>query len=79
MTWENTTRRRRLARRRSDYHQQRIKESDTTKQKLSAACQWLISEAWSAGLVEEVHQWVLQKVHDVRKEEQHHDRDDHAA
>lgn len=68
MTWTNTLRQRRETRRRTDYHEERIASADTTKKKLSAACQWLISEAWAAGLVDEVHHWVVEKVHDVRKE-----------
>jgi hypothetical protein len=77
VTWINTKRARRKARRSSEYHLRRIQTAETSRQKLSAACGWLISEAWQAGRVAEVHGWVIDKVHELRKEASK--RDDHAA
>lgn len=78
MTWENTKRARSKARRRHDYHQQRITDAGTQKQKLSAACQWLISEAWLAGNLDDAHTYVMTYINELR-EEAHDDRHDHAA
>nr|WP_221374431.1 hypothetical protein [Actinoplanes polyasparticus] len=68
MTWTNTKRARSKAERRRDHHEDRIKTADTSRKKLSAACGWLIAEAWQAGLTAEIHAWVLEKVHELRKE-----------
>ncbi|GIM88728.1 hypothetical protein [Paractinoplanes toevensis] len=77
MTWENTLRERRRAKRRKDHHEQVIAKADTSRKKLSAACGWLITEAWQAGRIAEVHAWVLEKVHEIRKEANR--RDSNAA
>lgn len=79
MTWANTTRTDRKARRRRKWHEDRIDHAGTEKRKLSAACDWLVSEAWQAGRVAEVLEYVLTKVHELREEKSHHDRDDNAA
>ncbi|GAA0494595.1 hypothetical protein Ade02nite_20040 [Paractinoplanes deccanensis] len=73
MTWTNTKRVRRELRRRSDYHQERMAQAATSKQRLSAACQWLISEAWQAGRVAYAEQLVLEAINRIRKEANHHD------
>ncbi len=67
MTWENGVRERRKARRRADLHEQRIANAPTSKKRLSAACQWLISEAWLAGRVDDAVQHVLDLIHELRK------------
>ncbi len=78
MTWENGLRERRRARRRQQAHEQRIADAPTSKKRLSAACQWLISEAWLAGTVDDALQHVLTYVHELRKGAGH-DRADDAA
>lgn len=78
MTWENAKRARAKARRRQDWHEQRIADAATQKQKLSAACQWLISEAWLAGVLEDAHTYVMAYINELR-EEARNDRNDHAA
>ena len=68
MTWTNTKRARDKAKRRRDHHDLRIAQADTSRKKLSAACGALISEAWQADRITEIHDWVMQKVHELRKE-----------
>lgn len=74
MTWANTKRAKTKAQRRRDYHDQRIAHADTSRKKLSALCGALISEAWLAGRVPEIHDWVTEKVHELRKEATAHDQ-----
>lgn len=78
MTWENAKRDRAKAKRRRGWHEQRIAQAPTQKQKLSAACQWLISEAWLSDVLDDALGYVMTYVHELRKEAQH-DRHDHAA
>ncbi|GAA0528974.1 hypothetical protein GCM10010172_07000 [Paractinoplanes ferrugineus] len=68
MSWENTVRERRRGRRRKDHYEGKIAGADSSRKKLSAACDWLITEAWEAGIVGEIHGWVIDKVHEIRKE-----------
>jgi hypothetical protein len=69
VTWENTKRVKAKARRRRDLHESRIAAAPTQKQKLSAACQWLISEAWRADSINDAVAYVLAYVHELREEE----------
>jgi hypothetical protein len=80
VTWENTSRRQRKARNRQTHHEARIGQAATDRQKLWAACGWLVSEAWKAGLLDDAIEWVLTKVHEIREEGTRDDRDrDYAA
>lgn len=80
MTWANTKRVKRRAQRRADWHQSRIDTASTQRQRVWAACAWLVSEAWRAGLLDEVFEHVMTKVHDIREKEANHDPDfDHAG
>lgn len=80
MTWSNTKRAKRRAQNRRDWHQQRIDNAATGKQQLLAACAWLVSEAWQAGLITETFEYVMTKVHDIRdREVPTHDHDSYAA
>ncbi len=78
MTWENTKRITVKARKRSTWHQTRMDAEPTQKRKLSAACQWLISEAWQANQLDHALDHVLTFIDQIRKENRH-DRDDHGA
>ncbi len=79
MTWENTARARRRAKRQADWHQTRIDAAPTSKKRLSAACQWLVSEAWRTDQLHQVLDQVLDMIHQLRAKEARHDRDDHNA
>jgi hypothetical protein len=79
VSWANTTRQKRKAKRRADWHQVRIDTSPTEKQRLYAACAWLVSEAWRAGLLDEAFEHVMTKVHDIREKEANDDSHDYAA
>ncbi len=74
MTWENAKRTRAKVKRRRDYHDHRIATADTSRKKLSALCGALISEAWQAGRIDEIHTWIGSKLHELRKEATSHDR-----
>lgn len=79
MTWENTIRPRRKASRRATLHQQRIDTAETSKKRLSAACQWLIAEAWQSDQVDDAFEYVMTRVHELRKGASGNDRTDNAA
>lgn len=79
MTWANSVRERRKARRRADWHQGRIDTADTAKKRLLAACNWLVSEAWKAGRTDDVFEYVITKVHDLREGAGDDRSDDYAA
>jgi hypothetical protein len=78
VTWENTTRSARKAKRRADWHQSRVDDAPTGKARLWAACSWLVSEAIKAGRLDDAFEHVINKVHDIREEEASHDRADHS-
>ncbi len=73
MTWANTKRVRVKQGRRAAWHQQRIAEAGSEKRALSAACQWLISEAWLAGCLPDALDHVLTYIDQLRKEARHDD------
>jgi hypothetical protein len=74
VSWDNTGRHRRKATNRRIHHEARIGQAATDRQKLWAACGWLVSEAWKAGQLGVALGWVLGKVHEIREEAI---RDDH--
>lgn len=76
MTWDNRVRARRKTAKRRRFHEGRIASAPTEKRKLSAACDWLVSEAWKADLLEDVREYVLKKIREIRGEEAGDDRDD---
>lgn len=78
MTWENSKRVRKKSKNRERWHADRIAEADTKKVKLSAACQWLISEAWRAGVLDDALNYVMTYINELREEDTN-DRDNHAA
>ena len=58
----------RSAKRRQDWHEGRIAVAPTPKGRLWAACAWLVSEAWRANRLDEITEWVLTRVHELREE-----------
>lgn len=80
MTWENVKRAKKKAANRRRHHETQIASAPTPRRQLWAACAWLISEAWQAGLIDDALDWVLGKVHDIREKEAHtDDHHDYAA
>lgn len=77
MTWNNTKRIKRRSENRRQHHEDNINNAATPRRALWAACGWLVSEAWQAGLIDEAMEWVLTKVHEIREEaketDDHHD------
>jgi hypothetical protein len=70
VTWENTKRIKTRSKTRRDWHQKRIKEAQTAKQRLSARCQWLISEANLAGVLNDADLYIQTYIDELRKEAQ---------
>ena len=70
MTWTNTKRIKARSKPRRDHHQKRITEAPTAKQRLSARCQWLISEADQAGVLADAETYIQTYIDELRKEAQ---------
>jgi hypothetical protein len=62
------TRQNRGMRRRAHF-QKRVDDADTSKGRLSAACQWLMAEAWASEQVPQATDAVLAEVRRIRGEE----------
>lgn len=75
MTWENSRRGDRKADNRRRYHQGRVDQARTSKERLWAACSWLVVEAWKTGVLDEAVDHVLTYIHDLRAKEEHRDHD----
>jgi hypothetical protein len=69
VTWANTKRTSRKADNRRRHHEDQISRARTPRQRLWAACSWLVVEAWKAGVLDEAFELVLTKVHEIREKE----------
>ena len=79
MTWDNAKRVKRKAENRRRHHEDQIAAAPTPRRRLWAACGWLVSEAWHAGVIDQALDYVLTYVHDLRAKEESHDDYDYAA
>lgn len=61
------TRANRSEERRRRWHQSRVDDAQTPKQRLWAACGWLVAEAWRRNRVDDALETVLTAVHDIRE------------
>lgn len=52
------------------WHQSRVDDARTPKQRLWAACGWLVAEAWRRGRVDDATETVLTAVHEIRETDQ---------
>ncbi len=64
MTRANTRAARSEERRRA-WHQGRVDAARTPKERLWAACGWLVAEAWRRGRVDDATETVLTAVHEI--------------
>ena len=79
MTWINTKRIKRRAENRRRHHETLIATAADARQRLQAACGWLLSEAQHNNRLDEAAEWVLTRVHEIREEELTDDHHDYAA
>lgn len=77
--WINNKRAKRKADNRRRHHEALIEAAPTVRQKVWAACGWLVSEAGHANRLDDAFEAVMSKVHEIREEEQADDRDNYAA
>lgn len=62
------TRAEKSARRRREWHESRVNEAATPRQRLWSACGWLVAEAWRLGRLDDATDGVLTLVHHMREE-----------
>lgn len=55
------------AKRQRVFHETRIDEAATPKQKLWRACSWLVAEAWRRNRIDNATETVLTAVHELRE------------
>ena len=79
MAWINVKRTKRRAENRRRHHEATIAAARDPRQKLWAACGWLVSEAMHGGVLDAATEHVLTYIHNLREEEQNRDRHDYAA
>lgn len=60
----------RKAARRLAWHQDRVDNAPTPRQRLWAACGWLVAEAWRSNRLDDATEAVLTAVHEIREEQQ---------
>lgn len=77
--WTNTRRVKKQAENRRRHHELQINAAADARQKLWAACGWLLSEALHAGALDQATEHVLTYIHDLREGEKANDRHDYAA
>jgi hypothetical protein len=78
VAWLNTKRIKRRAENRRRHHETLIQTASDPRQRMQAACGWLLSEAQHNDRLDDAAEWVLAKVHEIREEELHRDDHDYA-
>ncbi len=62
------TRTERSVRRRQEWHETRLAQAATPRERLWRACGWLVAEAWRIGRLDDATEAVLALIHNMREE-----------